>query len=157
MLYSKFHLGATNGAWKLAQKKTVLLSVTKKRNPSLFSYTINNISIEKVSKFKYLGVVINSRLNWNDHVQHVTSSIRKLGLLRHKLREAPSHVKLLAYNSIIRPKLEYAAVVGTHTRTKILTNWRRCKGGPFALFTINSKELILHQLLWHSTISSRYT
>lgn len=106
---------------KISTTKTVLLRITRKRNPITFRYKIKNTLIEEVSKFKYLGIVLNSRLDWNDHVQQVTSSaLKKLGLLRHKLRGTPSNVKLLAYNSIIRPKLEYAAVVwDPHTNKNI--------------------------------------
>lgn len=39
------------------------------------------------------------------------SAFRKLYLLRDKLKGAPSDSKLLAYSSIIRPRLEYARTV----------------------------------------------
>lgn len=58
----------------------------------------------------YLGVTITSRLIWSSHINKICASAsRKLGFLRHKLKAAPSHVKLLAYSSIVRPQLEYAS------------------------------------------------
>lgn len=97
---------------ELNTDKTVLLRITKKKKPFLFTYNVQDTPVTEVSKYKYLGLTINSQLKWNDHIQYITSSaLRKLGLLRHKLKGTPANVKLLAYNSIIRPKLEYAAIV----------------------------------------------
>ena len=45
----------------------------------------NNIMIENVTKFKYLGVVINQHLTWHDHIDHekLQSKIAKrLGVLK---------------------------------------------------------------------------
>lgn len=50
-------------------------------------------------------------MNWTSHINNIcASSFRKLGFLRYKLKTAPSHVKLLAYNTLIRPKLEYGCM-----------------------------------------------
>lgn len=129
---------------KVSSTKTVLLRITRKRNPLSFRYKIKNTLIEEVSKFKYIGIVLNSRLKWNDHVRRVTSSgLKKFDLLLHKLRGTPSNVKLLAYNSIIRPKLEYAALVWDPYTNKNINELEKVQRGLFVLFIINIKEVIL--------------
>lgn len=90
--------------------KSVLLQVTNKKNAFTSSYRLNNHTLKQVDEYKYLGVTITSRLTWSSHINKICASAsRKLGFLRHKLKAAPSHVKLLAYNSIVRPQLEYAS------------------------------------------------
>lgn len=92
--------------------KTVFLPITNKRNPFLFSYSIKDSLNPEVDQFKYLGVTINKTLNRSDHVNNVFSgAFRKLGLVRHKLKNAPLNVKMLAYASLIRPKVQYCAIV----------------------------------------------
>ena len=41
------------------------------------------MNLDEVSSFKYLGIVINNRLTWQDHVDQMSSKInKKLGLLK---------------------------------------------------------------------------
>uniref|UniRef100_A0A6B0V3F4 Putative reverse transcriptase rna-dependent dna polymerase n=1 Tax=Ixodes ricinus TaxID=34613 RepID=A0A6B0V3F4_IXORI len=92
--------------------KTVHLRITRKVKPLKFTYQLNNDVISDVNEYKYLGVIIFPDLRWSQHIQNICSSAsRKLGLLRRKLRSAAPSVKLQAYNSLVRPKLEYAGIV----------------------------------------------
>ena len=68
-------------------------------------------ALKEVTNYKYLGVTICNNLSWNLHVQNISSSaFRKLCFLKYKLKHAPAPVKLLAYDYLIRPKLEYACI-----------------------------------------------
>lgn len=54
-------------------------------------------------------VILHYNLKWNNHVELITSkAFRKLGILRRRLRLATSDTKLQAFNSLIKPSLEYA-------------------------------------------------
>lgn len=92
--------------------KTVLLRITKKHCPLKFSYSIGSQSVTEVSEYKYLGITLTNTLSWNTHIANICSAaLRKLCFLRHKLKDSPSHVKRLAYEHIIRPKLEYGCII----------------------------------------------
>lgn len=96
----------------LNTEKTVSMQITHKKNPINHVYTLGSSTLKQVNSYKYLGVTITSRLSWNSHIDNICSSaFKKLCFLRHKLRNSPSHIKLLTYNTYIRPKLEYASVV----------------------------------------------
>lgn len=91
--------------------KSVYMRISNKITPFASRYTLNNNPLIEVSNFKYLGVNITNRLSWSNHIDDACSSAsRKLGFLRHKLKNAPTQIKLLAYNTFIRPRLEYACV-----------------------------------------------
>ena len=46
------------------------------------SFKVDNMDLDEVSSFKYLGIVINNRLTWQYHVDQMFSKIyKKLGLL----------------------------------------------------------------------------
>lgn len=50
------------------------MTITRKKEPSDFSYTINGTGLTKVEKYKYLGLTITSHLRWDEHIDHIASS-----------------------------------------------------------------------------------
>lgn len=93
-------------------KKTVAMTITRKKEPLTFQYHIGDHYLATVSSFKYLGVIITPDLSWNQHIDYVKNkAMRKLGYLRRTIGKSPPEIKLLAYKTYIRPLLEYAATV----------------------------------------------
>lgn len=83
-----------------------------------FNYTINDITISQVKEHNYLGLTLSHDFGWETHIKNITSSaLKRLFVLRHRLRLAPSKTKLLAYT--ILAILEYA-IVAWFPRTKTL-------------------------------------
>uniref|UniRef100_A0A224Z198 Tick transposon n=1 Tax=Rhipicephalus zambeziensis TaxID=60191 RepID=A0A224Z198_9ACAR len=94
---------------KLNVSKCSVVRFTKKKQPLLTDYCMEQIPLSIVSEYKYLGVVINSTLSWNDHVRRVSvKASRVLNFLRRNFRTAPFVLKQVLYVSNVRPILEYA-------------------------------------------------
>lgn len=75
-------------------------------------YTIQGQQLEIATTYKYLGVHISNNLSWETHVKYIVSNAnRTLGYLRRNFFMAPSNLKLVLYQTLIRPKLEYACSV----------------------------------------------
>ena len=73
---------------------------------------MHNQVLENVSSAKYLGVKITDDLEWDQHINEITSNATKtLGFLRRNLTFAPKETKAAAFKTLVRPKLEYAAPV----------------------------------------------
>lgn len=88
------------------------MCITRKKYPLHYAYSLGSSTVKQVNNYKYLGVTFTANLSWNSHIDNIcASAFRKLCFLRHKLRNSPPNVKLLCYQSYIRPKLEYACVV----------------------------------------------
>ena len=61
---------------------------------------------------RYLGVDISNDLSWKSHVTRISNTANKsLGFLRRNLKAINPQLWERAYNSIVRPQLEYAAPV----------------------------------------------
>ena len=66
--------------------------------------------LKEVEYEKYLGVIIDNKLNFNHHVEEITKkATRLLNLCRRNLYMCPAKVKEAAVKSIVRPQLEYAS------------------------------------------------
>jgi hypothetical protein len=108
-------------------KKTnfiVFCNPNKKYKLNSVNILLNGNKIEQISHAKFLGVYIDERLNWGEHIKQVSLKISKnIGVLR-KLRPFLSRSLLLQiYNSLILPYLTYCNMIWTNasdTRQKKL-------------------------------------
>jgi hypothetical protein len=74
---------------------------------------MNDVPITRSSKVKYLGVVLDDRLSWKNHIYHIQ---RKCGAGLASLRRLhsvlPTEVKKNLFNALVLPHLEYCSVFG---------------------------------------------
>ena len=88
--------------------KCVHLPITNKTKPSTHKYSLSGQPLSTVSSHSYLGVKLDSKLTWTNHVTDITSKSSKcLGMIKRTLGPCKPEVKQTAYNMLIRPKLEY--------------------------------------------------
>ena len=101
--------------------KCMVLTVTLKKHPMFTEYYLHNYKLTTVSKAKYLGVILDSKLSFNNHVDATCKKANSvLSFLRRNLRHCHRRIKIDAYNSFVRPILNYAAPVWTpHTNYHI--------------------------------------
>lgn len=66
--------------------------------------------LEEISHDKYLGVILDNKLSFNQHVDAISNkATRLLNLCRRNLAFCSQEIKTNAYKSLIRPHLEYAS------------------------------------------------
>ena len=69
-------------------------------------------TLEKVTKEKDLGVTIDCKLNFRDHIlQKVNLVNRNLGIIFRTFTYIDSVIFLNLYKSLVRPHLEYATQI----------------------------------------------
>lgn len=96
---------------ELNTNKCKAMRVSRQYNPRL-NYAIQNVSLESVSSYKYLGVHIAFNLSWKTHIEYVTNNAnRMLGYIKRNFSLAPASLKLLLYTTLVRSKLEYASSI----------------------------------------------
>ena len=97
----------------ISKSKFMIIGSSQRLNKiDSISFKVNNMDLDKVSSFKYLGIVINNRLTWQDLVDQMFSKInRKLGLLK-RIRYCLSlDARLLFFNSYVLPLFDYADII----------------------------------------------
>lgn len=86
------------------------LTITRKTKPTVTSFKLHNTTIPKTDNIKYLGVTIDSKVNWSRHVHNITAKAnRTLGFIRRTITTTSPDIKALAYKQLLRPVLEYAS------------------------------------------------
>ena len=97
---------------KFNKKKCYAMHITHKKKAIQCSYQMGDSILETVASHTYLGLEINNKLSWTNHVHKVTSKANQiLGLLRRNLYSCSREVKAVAYKTLVRPRLEYSASV----------------------------------------------
>ena len=79
---------------------------------TLVDYSLHNQTLERVQSAKYLGITISDNMDWGQHISEISSKATKtLGFLRRNLAFAPMSTKEVAYKTLVRPRLKYAAPI----------------------------------------------
>ena len=69
---------------------------------------INNLDIELVDSFNFLGVMIDKNLSWREHIQRISLKIsRTIGIMSRLKNVLPSDVLRVIYCSLILPYINY--------------------------------------------------
>ena len=68
--------------------------------------------MESVDSARYLGVSISKDLTWNTHINEIVTKVNQiLGFVKRNVKTKNQSVKELAYETFVRPKVEYASTV----------------------------------------------
>ena len=74
--------------------------------------SINNSPIKRVNSHKHLGIVLNDKLTWTDHVEPICKrASKKLRLLNRNRQTFSRNVLVKLYKSTILPMVEYGSVL----------------------------------------------
>ena len=87
----------------------------------LLDFSLHNHTLDNVQSAKYLGITITDNTDLGQHVSEISSKTTKtLGFLRSNLAFAPRSTKEVAYKTLARSILEYAAPIWSlHSKLQI--------------------------------------
>ena len=93
----------------------------KKAKENKFKININKYSIKQVSEMKYLGVILDNKMNWHTHIQYVCTKLSKAAGIIYKVRKkVPHKVLLLLYHSLVATHLRYGIASWGSAKTTAL-------------------------------------
>ena len=83
--------------------KSVYLRITKQTVPPCLFLYMSNTPIQQADHAKYLGVIIDKSLNWNEHTKQVVSKANRVnGFLQCNLKVFARDVKASCYLMLVR-------------------------------------------------------
>lgn len=140
--------------WLVANRLTLNLKKTKfmifcnKRDEKTvkllkkFKININNYCIGKVNNFKYLGVIMNNTLGWQDHIEYLCTKISKAAGAMYRLKnKAPTTVLKLIYNSLVDSHLRFGIMSWGSARSTALKALKTVQNRIIRMLCSNSLSL----------------
>ena len=92
--------------------KLVLFHTAQKHLTNNISLHISDKQIEQTNSMKYLGVLIDSQLNWKDHILNISKKISKsIGIICKLRHFVDTQILIQLYHAIIHPFLTYGCMV----------------------------------------------
>ena len=102
---------------------------------------INGLAVEEKDYAKYLGVLIDNKLSFEKHIEHVNGKLTKgnaiLSLVRHLL---PKQILINTYHAYIQPHIDYCLNVWGHTYKTHLTTLERQQRKAVRLMNFANKR-----------------
>jgi Skp family chaperone for outer membrane proteins len=100
----------------------IMSSSGKKRfNPSDCQIFIGGKSIELVNETKFLGVIIDDKLSWKSHINHICNKVSKgIGIIIRARQLLYGESLQTLYNALIKPYFTYCITIWGNTYQKFL-------------------------------------
>ena len=93
-------------------QKTKSLYISLRNNPDPPHLLFDGHVLDSIESHRHLGLELNSKLGWKDHIESITTnSNKKLNLLAHLKHLLDRKTLLTMYQSFIRPSLEYGNII----------------------------------------------
>ena len=74
--------------------------------------SIDNVQIERVNTFNFLGIMLDESLTWTDHTNMVANKISRVTGVLHRLKNIfPKEILLTLYNTLILSYINYGLLV----------------------------------------------
>ena len=93
-------------------KKTKYMLFSRKRGLEDFEVMINRTKIERKTESRFLGVIVDEKLNWSKHIQTLKSKMSKyIGIMGKLKFQIPTKARLFIYNSLVQSHLNFCSSI----------------------------------------------
>ena len=108
---------------KFNVNKCIIARITKKKQPFISRFYLEDIALEEVNKFKGLGIITGQHLNCNSHTDKVVVKAKMLGLMKRTCKGLDNlKTPRTLYCSLVRSNLSTARWYGLHIPRGTLKN-----------------------------------
>ena len=98
-----------------------MISTKAHSEPKKLELKIDNINIEYVNVFNFLGMTIDSRLTWENHTINMSNKcLRIIGTLNRIKYFVPLNIRIMLYNTLILPHLNYCVTAWGYQCNRII-------------------------------------
>ena len=92
----------------LNTEKTKVMVLNNRFAQSETTVSVDNIQVEYVNSIKYLGVIIDNKLIFKDHIDYLCKKIsKKIGVLRKVRQNITMNCAVRVYNVVLKPHFLY--------------------------------------------------
>lgn len=120
-----------------------------------YHFCLNGQVIPQGTSIKYLGVTIDHKLKFSEHIGNIVKKGNQLlGMLTRCLNYANDKTKLVAFNAIVRPTVEYASQVWSpQAKNRIIAIDRVQRKGIRWIYHLDKLDSVSECMIAHDVIS----
>ena len=123
----------------LNTKKSNFIMFSTRKVASELILKIDNVRIDRVYQTKFLGVILNDKLTWENHISLIRNKVSKsIGILRRIHNIIPESILRNLYYTLVNPYFEYCNIIWATNSTGTLAKLFRIQKRALRLIT-NSK------------------
>ena len=105
--------------WLKLNKLTLNINKTKymifqmpNKKVTVPTLTIDGVNIERVQHFNFLGLILDTHLNWHKHIEKIANKCsRTIGIINKLKHVLPKSIRIILYNSLILPHINYCLMI----------------------------------------------
>ena len=84
----------------------------KKKTQNHPNISLNNIQVERVSHQKHLGIILDAKLNFKEHIDStILKVIRGIAVIKKLRYSLPQKSLITIYKALLRPLLDYGDII----------------------------------------------
>ena len=118
---------------------------------NLLSLKLCNKKLKKVSKVKFLGVIIDEKLKWEDHIDHLQQKLKlSIVMIKRIKKFMPKNEYLKLYNALSIPTLHTAFQYGAGFLIINLLNFFIYRKYVYVSYLELNWLLITLNIIWHA-------
>ena len=105
----------------ISKTKYMLISKMKKCAKNEFQIKYDDVCLEKCTSYKYLGVLLDDKLTWKAHIDHICNKLSKMCGVFSKLRYSTNLALLKSvYYALVASHLQYCYLVWGNAAESVL-------------------------------------
>ena len=114
--------------WLKLNKLTLNINKTKymifqmpNKKVTVPTLTIDGVNIERVQHLNFLGLILDTHLNWNKHIEKIANKCsRTIGIINKLKHVLPKSIRIILYNSLILPHINYCLMIWGYQCNRII-------------------------------------
>ena len=98
------------------KKTNFMIFTNRKIDDGNIDIRINNNSINRCNSLKFLGIHIDCKMSWREHIDSICYKLSKVIGILNRLKHFPSHILLMIYNALFLPYVNYCNIAWANSR-----------------------------------------
>ena len=91
----------------------------------LLAIRIDSYTIEHVHMAKYLGIIIDDKMSWKDHIDCIYLKIKwNIGTMKRVRRDIPTECLISLYRTLVQPYIRYFNMTWGGSNTSLLDTFQ---------------------------------
>ena len=133
--------------------KTKFMVISKSGNVVIPCPVMDGVQIERVSSHRHLGVILNDKCTWSDHIEMLISKISsRIGVMRYLKKRLDRRSLRTIYIMYIRSKLDYADIIWDNCHENLASRLETIQNDCARIITGLPKPCPIRKLLDESRL-----